>query len=108
VRVILWILRIAIFVFLLVFALKNTELVTVRFFFEAAWQAPLVMIVLAFFAGGVALGALLLLGTLFGLRREVARLRRALKDNQAQVPAVEVLVPDEVTALAQTGNAEKK
>ena len=56
----------------------------------------------------MALGALLLLGTLFGLRREVARLRRALKDNQAQVPAVEVLVPDEVTALAQTGNAEKK
>ena len=73
-RVVLWVLRIAIFIFLLVFALKNTEPVTVRFFFEAAWQAPLIMIVLAFFAGGVALGALLLLGTLFGLRREVARL----------------------------------
>lgn len=75
-RVLMWGCRIIIFLFLLGFALRNTEPVVVRFFFDTDWQAPLVIIVLAFFAGGVALGALSLLGTVFRLRRENARLRR--------------------------------
>ncbi|MBS1227341.1 MAG: putative integral rane protein [Proteobacteria bacterium] len=75
-RVLLWGCRIFIFLFLLAFALKNSDPVSVRFFFDTAWQAPLIIIVLAFFAGGAALGALSLLGTVFGLRREVSRLRR--------------------------------
>ena len=66
-RVLLWGCRIFIFLFLLAFALKNSDPVSVRFFFDTAWQAPLVIIVLAFFAGGAALGALSLLGTVFGL-----------------------------------------
>ena len=77
-RVLLWGCRIFIFLFLLAFALKNSDPVSVRFFFDTAWQAPLVIIVLAFFAGGTALGALSLLGTVFGLRREVSRLKRAV------------------------------
>lgn len=76
-RALLWGCRIFIFLFLLAFALKNTEPVSVRFFFDAAWQAPLIIIVLSFFAGGAALGALSLLGTVFGLRREVSKLKRA-------------------------------
>ena len=75
-RVLLWGCRIFIFLFLLAFALKNSDPVSVRFFFDTAWQAPLIIIVLAFFAGGAALGALSLLGTVFGLRREVSRLKR--------------------------------
>ena len=55
---------------------KNTGPVSVRFFLDTAWQAPLIIIVLAFFAGGAALGVLSLLGTVFGLRREVSRLKR--------------------------------
>jgi uncharacterized integral membrane protein len=82
----LWACRIVVFLFLLAFALKNTELVTVRFFFDAIWQAPLVIIVLAFFAGGVALGALSLLGTLFRLRREVSRLKRAAAKEDGIAP----------------------
>jgi len=78
-RVVLWGCRIFIFLFLLAFALKNSDLVSVRFFFDTVWQAPLVIIVLAFFAGGAALGALSLLGTVFGLRREVSRLKRDAK-----------------------------
>ena len=83
-RVVLWGCRIFIFLFLLAFALKNSDLVSVRFFFDTVWQAPLVIIVLAFFAGGAALGALSLLGTVFGLRREVSRLKRATKIVQQQ------------------------
>ena len=79
-RIVLWSCRIFIFLFLLAFALKNTDPVSVRFFFDAAWQAPLIIIVLSFFAGGAALGALSLLGTVFTLRREVARLKRGLKE----------------------------
>ncbi len=78
-RALLWASRIFIFLFLFAFAIKNTEPVSVRFFFDAAWQAPLVIVVLAFFAGGAVLGALSLLGTIFGLRREASRLRRELQ-----------------------------
>jgi len=81
-RALLWGCRIFIFLFLLAFALKNTELVSVRFFFDSYWQAPLIIVVLAFFAVGAALGVLSLLGTIFGLRREVSRLKR--EANQAQ------------------------
>lgn len=49
------------------------------FFFGADWQAPLIIIVLAFFAAGAALGVLSLLGTVFSLRREVSRLKNTLK-----------------------------
>ncbi len=75
-RIMLWAFRIVIFLFLLAFALKNTDAVSIRFFFNAAWQAPLIIVVLSFFAGGAALGVLSLLGTVSGLRREVARLKR--------------------------------
>ena len=84
-RALLWAFRIFIFLVLLAFSLKNTELVNLRFVFDTAWQAPLVMVVLTFFAGGTLIGALSLLGTLFSLRREIARLNHELK--QAQVEA---------------------
>ena len=83
-RALLWACRIFIFLFLLAFALKNTDPVSVRFFLDTAWQAPLIIIVLAFFAGGAALGVLSLLGTIFGLRREVSRLKR--EANKVQEP----------------------
>lgn len=44
----LWGFRIFIFLFLFAFALKNTDPVGVRFFFDSVWQAPLIIIVLAF------------------------------------------------------------
>ena len=59
-RVVLWCCRIFIFLFLLAFALKNTAPVSVSFFFETSWQAPLIIVVLAFFAAGMALGVLAL------------------------------------------------
>ena len=75
-RTLLWACRIFIFVFLLAFALKNMEPVSVFFFLDTAWQAPLIIVVLVFFAAGAVLGVLSLLGTVFGLRREVSRLKR--------------------------------
>jgi uncharacterized integral membrane protein len=83
-RAVLWASRIFIFLFLFAFALKNTDPVSVHFFFDAAWQAPLVIVVLVFFAGGALLGVLSLLGSIFGLRREAAKLRRDLKLAEAK------------------------
>ncbi len=82
-----WAVRLVIFSFLLVFALRNTEPVTLRFILDQAWQAPLVIVLLAFFAGGAVLGALSLAGVLFRQRREIARLRReAAKPQPTAVP----------------------
>ena len=52
-----WILRAAIFFTLFAFALNNREPdVTVNFFFGTYWRAPLVLVVLAAFALGLAVG----------------------------------------------------
>lgn len=75
-RFLTWAVRIALFVILLAFAAKNTDPVTLRFYFNLAWQAPLVALLLAFFAGGALLGLLAMLGTYFAQRREIARLQR--------------------------------
>ena len=75
-RVLSWAIRIALFVVLLALAAKNTEPVTLRFYFDLAWQAPLVALLLAFFAVGAALGLIAMSGSYLAQRREIARLRR--------------------------------
>ena len=85
-RTLVWIVRVVIFLFLFGFAVKNTEPVSVQFFLDAAWQAPLIIVVLAFFAGGAFFGAISLLGTIFGLRRENNRLKRELTRARTELP----------------------
>jgi len=80
-RFVLWSLRILVFLLLFLFALKNTDPVSIRFFLDASWHAPLIIVVLTFFAGGALLGVLSLIGTVFMLRREVARLKRAAQQS---------------------------
>ena len=53
-----WLLKAAIFFTLFAFALNNQHDVVVHFFFGRQWHAPLVLVVLAAFAMGLALGAL--------------------------------------------------
>jgi uncharacterized integral membrane protein len=88
-----WAIRLIIFVALLVFATQNTDPVSLHFFTGQIWQAPLVLVLLAFFVGGVILGALSLLGVIFRQRREIARLKRAA---QRKPEAVDVVVPPAV------------
>ena len=57
-KYLLWLLKAAIFFTLFSFALNNQQDATVYFFFGTNWRAPLVLVVLAAFAGGVAVGAL--------------------------------------------------
>jgi putative membrane protein len=57
-KYLLWLLKAAIFFTLFAFALNNQHDATVYFFFGTNWRAPLVLVVLAAFAGGVVVGAL--------------------------------------------------
>ena len=66
----------AVFLLLLAFAAKNTAPVTLHFWFDAAWQAPLVALLVAFFAAGAVLGLMAALATLLRQRREIAQLKR--------------------------------
>ncbi len=86
-----WAIRLIIFVVLLVFAVQNTDPVSLRFFTGQVWQAPLVLVLLAFFVGGVILGALSLLGVIFRQRREISRLKRDAVGRKPAVP--DVVVP---------------
>ena len=55
-----WLLKAAIFFTLFAFALNNQNEVAVYFFFGTVWKAPLVLVVLAAFACGLALGVLVM------------------------------------------------
>ena len=57
-KYLMWLLKAAIFFTLFAFALNNQQDVTVHFFFGTMWRAPLVLVVLAAFALGLAIGAL--------------------------------------------------
>ena len=77
-RYLIGLLKIALFVFLLGFAVKNSELVTLRYYFGYQWQMPLVLIILIFLAVGAALGVAACLGYLFRQRRELQKMRQSL------------------------------
>ena len=83
-----WAIRLIIFIFLVVFAAQNTDPVSLRLLPGQIWQAPLVLALLAFFVGGVVIGALSLLGVLFRQRREISRLKKAAA-RQPQAPSTE-------------------
>lgn len=57
-RVLVWLLRAFIFFTLFAFALNNQQPVAVNWFFGAQWQAPMVIVMLAVFAAGAALGVI--------------------------------------------------
>lgn len=71
-----WLLRAALFIVLLGFAVKNDQPVTLRYFFGYEWQSSLVIVLLIFFAAGTAIGVLAMLASVLRQRREIARLKR--------------------------------
>lgn len=75
-RYLIWFLRIVLFLFLLGFTVRNIETVTLHYYFGYEWQAPLVLVILLFFALGVAIGVLSCLAKIFRQRREIATFRK--------------------------------
>jgi lipopolysaccharide assembly protein A len=76
----MWILRIALFVLVLAFAVKNTDPVTVHYYFGGQWQSPLIFVLLVVFCAGIALGLAAALGPLYRQRREISEMKRRLRD----------------------------
>ena len=67
-----WLAKLAVFVLVLGFALKNTHPVSVVSYLGYTWQLPLIVMLLLAFLLGALIGLLALLPYLFRLRRQAA------------------------------------
>jgi uncharacterized integral membrane protein len=75
-RLLTWAIRLILFLFLVALAAKNVEPVTLRFYFDRALQAPLVVMLFAAFALGALFGMAALVRPLLRQRREITLLRK--------------------------------
>lgn len=64
-RLILWLLRIVVFVLLVSFVAKNFDAVTLHYYLDYEYQLPLSILLLIFFALGMFIGYLSFLGSKF-------------------------------------------
>jgi lipopolysaccharide assembly protein A len=81
-----WILRVVIGIILVWFALKNAQPVKLYGIGEQWWEAPLVVMLLGVFVGGVLIGLLAWVPTVVRQRREIARLRKTAPPASATMP----------------------
>ena len=79
-RYLLWVLKFALFVLVFSFAVRNTDVVTVRYTLGGEWQTPLIFVLLAAFCAGAAFGLAAGLGQMFRQRREIVALKRELRN----------------------------
>ncbi len=73
------------------FALKNTQEVALRFFFDYEVRGPLVLMLLSFFSAGAALGILAMLPTVFRHRRDLSRQRKTIAGMEQEKAAKQVV-----------------
>ncbi|SFD62206.1 LapA family protein [Paracidovorax konjaci] len=85
-KYLLWLLKAAIFFTLFAFALNNQQDATVHFFFGTHWSAPLVLVVLAAFTLGVAVGVLGMVPRWWKHLRAARRAEAALPPGPAAAP----------------------
>ncbi|WP_326527341.1 lipopolysaccharide assembly protein LapA domain-containing protein [Dokdonella sp.] len=74
-RALIWVFRLFLFLLLFGFAVKNDDVVVLRFFFGAQWQVPLVLVILLFVVVGVLIGVTATLATVYRQHREIGQLR---------------------------------
>ncbi len=75
-KVLVWLLRIVVFIALFGLAVKNSATVDLRFYFEKRLEAPVSLVLLGTFVLGVAIGVSVSVTTLLQQRRELGRMRR--------------------------------
>ena len=80
-----WLLKAAIFFALFAFALNNQQDTTVHFFFGTQWRAPLVLVVLAVFAAGLAIGALFMVPRWWRHRNAPPRFARSTHEESTLI-----------------------
>ena len=91
-QVLIWIVRVIVILLFVWFAAKNSDTVPLKGFLDSKLEAPLAMFLLGFFGGGLLLGLLASLPSIFRLKREVRKLNRALqhkaREADASLPAI--------------------
>jgi lipopolysaccharide assembly protein A len=88
-QALVWILRLAIVVILVWFAVKNAQQIELHGLPGQTWQAPLVFVLLVVFVAGVVIGLLAWIPTVVRQRRELGRLRKAAAVLAATPPAIQ-------------------
>jgi putative membrane protein len=81
------------------FALKNTQEVDLHFFLNYELRGPLVLMLLAFFIAGAALGILAVTPTVFRQRRERTRQEDKIQALQSAKGGATLPPPDGVTTI---------
>ncbi len=102
-RYLVWALRLVVFIVVLLFALKNTDPVSVAFFGGLLVpNIPLIVVMLTVFVLGTVFGLLLTVPASIRRRRETSRLRKDLDRIQAAVHPENAtpIVPDAVVPLS--------
>ncbi|MSQ21377.1 MAG: DUF1049 domain-containing protein [Betaproteobacteria bacterium] len=79
IKILTWLIRGFVFVFILLSAMKNTDPVTLRFYLDHAWTAPLALVLFLALAAGVLLGLAAGLERVVAQRREIINLKRELR-----------------------------
>ena len=103
-RLILWLIRIAVFVVFVAFASFNMEETVVNLFLGYYLHAPLAMFLLGSLLIGVLIGVLMLLPTVLRKRFESGRLRKELAQHQKASQSPPVSLPEESEASAPLGH----
>jgi len=80
-RILVWLLRVVVFIALFGLAIKNDRAVELRFYFDQSWQLPLSLVVLVAFAAGAALGLTAAFATLVRQGRDLLRLKQKPADD---------------------------
>lgn len=98
------ILRVALFVLVVIFAVRNTDVVTVRALPGWDWQAPLVFVLLAVFCAGIVLGIAFGLPRILQQRREIAALRREREAARREAEAQKTPARDAPRPMTDPGD----
>ena len=94
-RILVWLVRAAVFFTLFAFALNNQHTSSVHWFFGQEWRAPMVFIVLAAFGLGCAFG-------IFAMAPSWWRQRRIARRETARAPAAAPPAGTSVASVAET------
>jgi len=90
-KLLIRLLSLALFIVFFDFALKNTDEVVLRLFWNSKASAPLILLLLGFLLLGLVIGVLAMTGTLLRYRRELLALQRDF-EQQKQAAAEQAKV----------------
>lgn len=94
-RYLAWFVKIALFLLLFAFTLRNTSTVPLYGLVDSRWEAPLIVFLLVFFVAGAAMGAMAMLPMLMRSRRDLADARKQLRQFAAPTQPAHI-TPDRV------------